>query len=95
MLILFYIFNGLHWWANFELGIADAPNVTLYNLCIFGLTLLVIAAMLAVGAVVNKKKLTHEFYVEKISEEKQRQAEAEAKRIAKEANLKLLHGTGA
>ena len=95
MLILFYIFNALHWWANLELGLAHAEGSTLYNLLIFALSVAVIGAMLAVGAVVNRKKLTHEFYVEKISEEKQRQAEAEAKRIAKEANLRLIEGTGA
>jgi heme exporter protein D len=89
MLCLFYTFNAFHWWANLELGLAHAEISTLYNLVIFAVSVLVIGAMLAVGSVVNKKKLTHEFYVEKISEEKQRQAEAEAKRIAKEKNLKL------
>jgi len=92
MLFLFYVFNTFHWWANFELGIADAESSTFYNLIIFAITVVVIGVMLLVGSVVNKKKLTHEFYVEKISEEKQRQAEAEAKRVAKEANLKLLEG---
>jgi hypothetical protein len=24
MLLLFYLFQGLHWWANFELGVHDA-----------------------------------------------------------------------
>jgi hypothetical protein len=95
MLTLFYIFNSFHWWANFELGLAHAEMSTLYNLVVFALTVGVIGAMLAVGSVVNRKKLTHEFYVEKISEEKQRQAEGEAKRIAKEANLKLIQGTSA
>ena len=95
MLILFYIFNAFHWWANLELGLAHAEYSSLYNLVVFAVTVFVIAIMLFVGAIVNRKKLTHEFYVEKISEEKQRQAEAEAKRIAKEANLKLIQGTTA
>lgn len=95
MLLLFYIFNAFHWWANLELGLAHAELSTLYNLLIFAVTVAVIGVMLAFGAVVNRKKLTHEFYVEKISEERQRQAEAEAKRIAKEANLKLIQGTSA
>jgi membrane protein insertase Oxa1/YidC/SpoIIIJ len=95
MLALFYCFNAFHWWANLELGLAHAEACTLYNLLIFALTVAVIGAMLWVGSAVNKKKLTHEFYVEKISEEKQRQAEGEAKRLAKEANLKLIQGTGA
>jgi len=95
MLSLFYVFNAFHWWANFELGVAYAKISTLYNLSVFLLSVLVIAVMLAVGSVVNRKKLTHEFYVEKISEEKQRQAEQEAKRIAKEANAKIIAGTNA
>ena len=90
MLMLFYLFQGLHWWANFELGIHDTKGSTVYNLCIFGSALLVIAVMLILGAQVNKKKLTHEFYIEKISEEKQRKAEEEAKlqqKIANEAKM--------
>lgn len=86
MLILFYIFQGLHWWANFELGIHDTHSSTVYNLCIFGSAVLVIGIMLILGAQVNKKKLTHEFYIEKISEEKQRKAEEEAKNQQKIAN---------
>ena len=79
MLILFYIFQGLHWWANFELGIHDTVASTTYNLIIFGSAIFVILIMLLRGATVNKKKLTHEFYVEKIAEERQRQAEKAAK----------------
>jgi hypothetical protein len=86
MLLLFYIFQGLHWWANFELGIHDTKSSTLYNLCIFGSAILVIAIMLILGANVNKKKLTHEFYIEKISEEKQRLAEEAAKAQQKADN---------
>jgi hypothetical protein len=92
MLCLFYVFNAFHWWAMLELGLAHAEISTLYNMCIFVCSVLVISGMLFMGAKVNKKKLCHEFYVEKISEEKQRQAEAESKRLAKEANLKLLQG---
>lgn len=86
MLFLFYIFQGLHWWANFELGVHDTETSTLYNLIIFGTAILVIGVMLFLGAKVNKKKLTHEFYVEKISEETQRKAEEEAKAAQKAAN---------
>lgn len=86
MLLLFYVFQGLHWWANFELGIHDTRSSTVYNLCIFGSAIIVISIMLILGAQVNKKKLTHEFYIEKISEEKQRKAEEEAKLQQKLAN---------
>jgi len=70
MMLLFYTFNGLHWWANFELGINDGETSTIYNLCVFGVAVLTILSMLAFGSVVNERKITHEFYVEKISEER-------------------------
>ncbi len=76
---VFYTFNGLHWWAMFELGIADTVSATTYNLIIFGSAILVIGAMLFFGRIVNRKKLTHEFYVEKISEERQRLLDEKAK----------------
>jgi len=87
MFILFYIFQGLHWWANFELGIAATTTSTIYNCILFIVTVLIIAVMLIVGAMVNRKKLTHEFYMEKISLEKQRQAEQQAKAAQHAAQL--------
>jgi len=42
--------------------------------------------MLMVGAGVNRKKVTHEFWIEKISEEKLRIAEDQAKAAQKAAN---------
>ena len=53
MLMLFYLFQGLHWWANFELGIHASSTSTVYNLCIFGSAILIIAIMLFFGAQVN------------------------------------------
>ena len=75
MLGLFYVFQGLHWWANYELGIHDSQKSTEYNLIIFGTAILIIALMLFVGSGVNRLKVTHEFYQEVISQEKQRQNE--------------------
>jgi len=75
MLSIFYVFQGLHCWANFELGVHHAQMSSIYNLFIFLTAVIVILAMLFVGAGVNKKKVTHEFYLEKISEEKLRLAE--------------------
>merc|ERR1712216_949725 len=95
MLILFYIFQGFHWWANFELGIHASTHSTYYNLIIFASAVFVIAIMLILGARVNKLKLTHEFYMEKISEETQRQkderakAENKAAQEAKQAATKI------
>ena len=86
MLFLFYIFQSLHWWANFELSIQNSEASTLYNLLIFLSAIIVIGSMLFLGAKVNKKKLTHEFFIEKISEEKQRQTEEKARAAQKAAN---------
>ena len=90
MLLLFYVFQGLHWWANFELGVSSSVNSTIYNLIIFGTAVFVIILMVALGTPVNRKKLTHEFYIEKIFEEKQKIAEESNKKLAKEANEKKL-----
>lgn len=86
MLLLFYCFQGLHWWANFELGTSVAPISTYYNLLAFLSAIIIISIMVFVGAIVNRKKLTHEFYVEKISEETQRQAQERANAQAKAEN---------
>jgi len=90
MLLLFYVFQGLHWWANFELGTANAPLSTIYNIVIFATAVLVISVMLIRGAEVNQLKVTHEFYTEKISEENQKQKDmrAKAEQKAKDAAKK-------
>jgi len=86
MFFIFYCFQALHWWANFELGINDATTSTYYNIIIFGSALLVIGTMLFMGAKVNKKKLTHEFWTEKILEEEQRLQEMKDRAEQKAAN---------
>ena len=43
---------------------------TYYNLLVFALAVLIITVMVIFGEMVNREKLTHEFYIEKISEEK-------------------------
>ena len=85
MLILFYCVMGVHWWANFALGIHASSVSTWYNIAIFLSAVLVITVMLCVGATVNTKKITHEYYAEKISEEKIKQAEKQARANAKAA----------
>jgi len=79
MLLIFYVFQGLHWWANFELGTVNAPASTYYNIILFATAVCVIGVMLIKGAEVNQLKLTHEFYTEKISEENQKQKDLRAK----------------
>ena len=68
MLLLFYVWNALHWWANFSLGTKASTYSTYYNLVIFATAIINISLMLLFGSTVNKLKLTHEFYEEKISE---------------------------
>ena len=77
--IVFYVFQALHWIANFELAMAAPASSTLYNLIIFVCSVTFILIFIFVGNIVNRKVMTHEFYTEKISEQKQRLAEAEAK----------------
>ena len=86
MLMVFYFWNAMHWWANFSLGIVYSEGSTTYNLIAFGTAILVISCMLFFGSQVNRLKLMHEFYQEKISEEKQRQSEIAEKAAAKAAH---------
>lgn len=94
MLFLFYIFQGLHWQANFFLGVGATEISTIYNLIIFGTAVLVILGMLIFGSTVNAKKVSHEFYQEKISEEKLRLAEEQARASQKAANEAKLREQG-
>ena len=90
MFIVFYVFNAFHWWANLELGLANPVASTTYNLIMFAVSVVTIGFMLLVGGKVNTLKITHEFYTEKISEERQKAAEIQAKAAAKAANAQRL-----
>ena len=57
-----------------------------YCIAVFVSAVLVILTMLFVGAKVNKKKITHDYYAEKISEERVKVAEAQQKAAAKAAH---------
>tara|TARA_B100000768_G_C10967566_1_gene244370 strand:- start:45 stop:383 length:339 start_codon:yes stop_codon:yes gene_type:complete len=85
MLLVFYVWNMLHWWANFSLGIKASTYSTYYNLLAFGTAIIVIANMLFFGSKVNLLKVEHEFYMEKISEWKQKKSEEQAREAAKAA----------
>ena len=86
MLGLFYLFNAFHWFACFNLGVSNTESFMWYCIIIFITAVLVILTMLFVGAKVNTKVLTHDYYKEKISEEKARVAEAQQKAAAKAAH---------
>merc|ERR1712216_952074 len=62
MLTLFYVFNTFHWFACFNLGVSYSEIYMIYCLIIFLTAILNIGAMLFVGARVNKKKITHDYY---------------------------------
>ena len=86
MLLLFYVFNAAHWYACFVFGVSYTESYMLYCIIIFVSAVLIIALMLVFGARVNKKKHTHDYYSEKISEERVRQAEAAQKAQARAAH---------
>lgn len=94
MFFFFYIFQALHWWANFELGINEAATSTIYNLIIFATAIVVISIMLFMGSVVNRKKAEHEFWTEKILEEEQRIQEEKDRAEQKAANEAKLAAMG-
>ena len=64
MLALFYLFQGFHWWANFELGVNDCYTSTVYNLLVFLLAVIIITFMIIFGTMVNNQQTTHGFYTE-------------------------------
>eukprot|EP00352_Strombidinopsis_acuminata_P005156 CAMPEP_0176366662 /NCGR_PEP_ID=MMETSP0126-20121128/21333_1 /TAXON_ID=141414 ORGANISM="Strombidinopsis acuminatum, Strain SPMC142" /NCGR_SAMPLE_ID=MMETSP0126 /ASSEMBLY_ACC=CAM_ASM_000229 /LENGTH=153 /DNA_ID=CAMNT_0017724165 /DNA_START=192 /DNA_END=653 /DNA_ORIENTATION=+ len=79
-LLAFYLFNLLHWWAIFELGINYSSANTWYNVGIFLLELLILGCMLFSGSKANYKKRYHAYLIEKISEKKAAVEEANEKK---------------
>ena len=75
--IIYYLFNILHWWANFELGTTETDIAMIFCICIFACTVCVVLAMIISGSSSNYKKLLHEFYQEKIGEKIAERAERE------------------
>ena len=69
-LIGFWIFQSLHWWGVFCLGIVETDALTWYSLGAFGFTIIVGIILLISGKFANKKKRLYEFLNTKISEKK-------------------------
>ncbi len=84
-LILFWFFNGLHWWGVFSLGIVDSEVLGWYSIGCFIFTVLFLAGLLVSGKFANKLKRQHEFYVEKLAEKR---AEEQERSTKKEQELK-------
>ena len=78
-LFVFWIFNALHWWACFELGIYDTWAYTVYSLIIFCWTVFFIGVMLWSGKGSNKVARKLAFLKEVIAEEKAKRIEAQEK----------------
>ena len=96
MLILVWIFNGLHWWACFEFGIYDSDGFMIYSIIIFIVTLIFSifgifgAWMLMSGKASNKIKRKHAFLTSQIEElKKKRDDEAEKKKQEEEYKKKV------
>jgi hypothetical protein len=64
---LFWLFNAMHWWGIFELGIARSEILTTYSLSVFAFTLVFGAILLISGKYANYKKRMHMFLSEKIA----------------------------
>ena len=78
-LIVFWIFQAVHWWGVFELGINWTTILMYYSIAIFLFTIIVGGVMLCSGRGANRKKRHHEFLVDKISEKKAARLEAETR----------------
>lgn len=68
LLIIFWIFQAIHWWGVFELGINDSTYLMYYSIGIFCYTVLFLIGLLTSGKFANYKKRRHEFYKDKITE---------------------------
>ena len=76
----FWIFNGLHWWACFELGMYNSHAYMVYSLIIFAWTVCFLGGMLCSGKGSNKVLRELAFLKETIEEEKSKLVEAEEKK---------------
>ena len=74
-LFAFWLFQGMHWWCIFELGINKSQILTWYSVGIFVAAIIVGAGMLLSGKIANRIKRHHEHLVEIIAEKKAIQEE--------------------
>jgi len=88
MLFLFWTIQMLHWFAVYSLGIHFSEILTIYSVIMFVGAVIIIGCMLCLGATVNKKKATHEYYCFKISEQKIQLQEVQKRKDELEKALK-------
>ena len=84
-LIFFWIFQTIHWWGVFELGVNYTTYLMWYSIVIFLFTISIGAALLVSGKYANKKKRLHTFITDKIAEEKSKEKDRKAKLEAAQA----------
>lgn len=84
-LIFFWLFQAIHWWGIFELGVNYTTYLMWYSIAIFIFTILIGACLLFSGKYANKKKRLHTFITDKIAEEKSKQKDKKAKEDAAKA----------
>ena len=89
-LILFWIMNALHWWGVFALGIVNANALAWYSIGCWFFTVFFLGGLLCAGRQSNKLKRQHEFYVEKIAENRAIMQEKETKALQEEIHAKKL-----
>ena len=70
VLILFWVFQAVHWWGVFELGVNMTDVLMWYSIAVFAYTIVVGGCMLLSGKYANKKKRHHDFLQDKIAEKK-------------------------
>ena len=83
-LIFFWVFQSIHWWGVFELGINYTVYLMWYSVAIFLFTIFVGAILLISGKYANRKKRLHTFITDKIAEEKGKEKDRKAKKEAAE-----------
>lgn len=66
-LLAFWLFQALHWWGVFELGITKSSALMIYSIAIFLSAICFGAGLLTSGKYANYKKRKHEFLITRIS----------------------------
>ena len=86
-LIAFWIFQGLHWWFTFELGINWSSMLMYYSFVVMAFTVTVGICMLISGKFANKKKRLHEYLSDRLAEKKALRLEDENRKKQEEEYL--------
>ena len=89
-LIAFWCMNALHWWGVFSLGIVSANALAWYSIGCWFFTVIFLGGLLCAGRSSNKLKRQHEFYVEKIAENRAIMQEKETKALQEEIHARKL-----